>query len=323
MANSFYTRAKNPAIRRFDFTWRDDPRKSYPGSGWEAKTRAELDEVTWEQEYECNFQATLTGGCIPAAWARAAVDIDKYLGIEMTGSKRAALDIADRGNDLNAYASGKGRKVTRLEQWSGKNSDTGYSVQRAMKYAEEDGLTSFDYDADGMGGAAVHSDARLINEARAEKQAAMLKPSTSPADYFSNGTIGTNPYRGSEAVVNPERIVPGTKRKAIDLFYNRKAQTWYEGRLGCYNAWCARNGKPYDRERLVCIDGSMPLVDVLVEQLAQAQVKETMTGKIQIDKNPDDVSSPDLADAVLMMWAPRKGGLPAIGPWVAAMNGSR
>ena len=323
MANSFYTRAHNPAIRRFDFTWRDDPRKNL---AWYEQQCAELDEIVVKQEIDCDFAASLEGVCIPSQWVQAAIDIDKFLGIDMeVGAWRAALDIADRGNDKNAIVLTRGRKIKFAAQWSGKGSDTGYSVQRAMAICEAHGIPSFDYDADGMGGAAVHSDARLINEARSETQAALKGPS--PAEYFAHGTIGTHPYRGSEAVVRPESIVPGTKRKAKDLFSNRKAQTWYEGRLGFFNAWKARNGKPYDRERMICIDGTLAseegkpsLRDLLVSQLSQATVKETLTGKIQIEKAPDDVASPDVADAALMTVCPRKSTMSNMGALLAMVS---
>jgi phage terminase large subunit len=316
MNNSFYIRAHNPAIRRFDFTTRDDPRIT---PELLAKMEAEMDPVTFAQEVMCDWRASLEGGIIPHEWAEACIDIDKFLGIEMTGAQRGALDIADRGNDLCAFAGLKGRRVNHLSQWSGKNSDTGYSVQRAMRIAEELGMREFDYDADGMGGAAVHSDARLINEARSEIQATKK----TPTEYFAAGTIGTRPYRGSEAVVRPEAIVPGTKRKAKDMFANRKAQAWYEGRLACYNSWQAKRGKPYDAERLLCIPGDLPLRDLLVSQLSQATAKETLTGKLQVDKNPDDVSSPDLADAVLIALAPRKMNMSNMGALLAMVGGAQ
>jgi phage terminase large subunit len=326
MANSFYTRAHNPAIERFDFTWRDDPRKNYEGSNWYTTQQAELDEVVLKQEIDCDFAASLEGVCIPSIWVQAAIDIDKFLGIDMeAGAWRAALDIADRGNDKCALVLTKGRKYMFAAQWSGKASDTGYSVQRAFSICEAYGITALDYDADGMGGAAVHSDARLINEARGETQTKLKDPT--PGEYFAHGTIGTYPYRGSEAVVRPEAIVPGTKRKAKDLFTNRKAQTWYEGRLGFFNAWKARNGKPYDPLRMICIagdlaneDGKPSLRDLLVSQLSQATVKETIAGKIQIDKAPDDVASPDVADAALMTTAPRKSSMNNMGALLAIVT---
>ena len=326
MANSFYTRAHNPAIRRFDFTWRDDPRKNYPGSKWYEKMQAELDEVVLKQEIDCDFAASLEGVAIPSQWVQAAIDLDKFLGIDMeSGAWRAALDIADRGEDKNALVITKGRKIKFASQWSGKNSDTGYSVQRAMNICEAHGVHAFDYDADGMGGAAVHSDARLINEARDIAQGKLKGPT--PAEYFAMGRITPHPYRGSEAVVNPEKVVPGTQRKAKDLFTNRKAQTWYEGRLAFFNAWKARNGKPYDASRIVCIDGELAnepgrgsLRDLLVSQLSQATVKETIQGKLQIEKAPEGASSPDVADAALMTLCQRRG-LMATGALLAAVSG--
>jgi hypothetical protein len=324
MANSFYTRAHNPAIRRFDFTWRDDPRKN---AAWYDQQCAELDEVTVKQEIDCDFAASLEGVCIPRTWVNAAIDIDKFLRIDMdVGAWRAGLDIADQGKDMNALVITQGRKFKFATQWSGKGSDTGYSVQRAMSICRDWGLSSCDYDADGMGGPAVEGDARLINEARREIQGKMVSPS--PAEYFAQDAIRMKPYRGSEAVVLPERVVPGTRRKAKDMFYNRKAQTWYEGRLGFYNAWRARNGKSYDKERLICIagdlanvDGRASLRDLLCSQLSQATVKETLAGKIQIEKAPDDQPSPDLADASLITTAPRKSSLGNLGALLAAVEG--
>ena len=63
--------------------------------------------------------------------------------------------------------------------------------------------------------------------------------------------------------------------------------------------------------------------DLLVNQLAQSTCKETLTGKIQVDKNPDDVSSPDLADAVLMGIALRKSSMTNMGALLTAVQGGR
>jgi hypothetical protein len=62
---------------------------------------------------------------------------------------------------------------------------------------------------------------------------------------------------------------------------------------------------------------------LLVGQLSQATSKETLTGKIQVDKNPDDASSPDLADAVLMALAPRKSSMTNMGALLTAVQGGR
>lgn len=316
MDNSFYTRAHNAAIPRFTFTWKDDPRKT---QAWYDQMCLELDEVVVKQELDCDFRASLAGQCIPFEWAEAMIGIDEIVPQVKQGSRRAALDIADRGNDLCAFVIVQGRMAVFAEQWSGKGSDTGYSVQKAMGYAETHGMKEFDYDADGMGGAAVHSDARMINEARLEEQ----KKKKTTEEYFASGAINAHPYRGSEAVVQPNKIVPGTKRKAEDFFYNRKAQTWYMGRIGAFHAWKARKGKPFDPDLVAGIAADCPHKDLLCAQLAQATVKETLTGKIQIDKNPDDVSSPDIADAYLMANAPRRSSLKRIGMLLTAVSGGQ
>jgi phage terminase large subunit len=327
MANSFYTRAHNPAIRNFMFTWRDDPRKNtgelnVDGMTWYEQQQAELDPITLRQEVDCDWRASLEGACIDAEHVKAAIGFDAWYlaktGIDLrSGAKRAALDIADRGNDKNAFVIMTGQCISFAKSWSGKNSDTGYTVQRAISYCESEDMSAFDYDADGMGGAAVHSDMRLINEARGKVQATMK----TPKDYFSSGPVTAHPYRGSEAVVRPEALVPGTKRKAKDFFVNRKAQSWYTARLRFWNTWKCRNDKPYDANMLVSIDDGIPERDLLAGQLSQATVVDRANGKIEIDKNPDDVSSPDLADAVVMCLAPRKSTMVNMNAVLASMGG--
>ena len=111
------------------------------------------------------------------------------------------------------------------------------------------------------------------------------------------------------------------------MFTNRKAQSWYEARLGFFNSWKARNGKPYDAGRVICIAGDLPnedgrpsLRDLLLSQLSQATVKETIQGKLQIEKAPDDVASPDVADAAVICLAPRKSALTNMGSLLAMVS---
>ena len=70
-------------------------------------------------------------------------------------------------------------------------------------------------------------------------------------------------------------------------------------------------------------EGKPCLRDLLLAQLSQATVKETMTGKIQIEKDPDDVSSPDVGDAAVMVMAPRKSSMTNMGALLAAVTATR
>ena len=135
MANSFYTRAHNPAIRRFDFTWRDDPRKDMK---WYEQQCAELDEVVIKQEIDCDFAASLEGVCIPSQWVQAAIDIDKFLGVDMeSGAWRAALDIADRGTIKTRWLS---RRAARSSSPANGAARAGHGLQRAARHVDMRGV---------------------------------------------------------------------------------------------------------------------------------------------------------------------------------------
>ena len=292
-ANSFYEKAHNPAIKRFDFTWRDDPRKD---QAWYDKKCAELDPVIVAQEINCDWNASIEGVVIPSAWVQAAVGLHERLGITVAGSKRAALDVADRGVDKNAMAFTHGVLLVHAESWSGKDSDIAATTSKAFRLCDERGYDEFDYDADGLG-AGVRGDARVLNEHRTQPG-----PDARPRGR----PINVGEYRGSGAVIFPERIVPRTNRKNEDFYSNRKAQAWWSAKLRFAESFKASKGEPYDPDSIICIARDIPELSRLTSELSQATVKETMTGKLQINKTPDDAMSPNLADAIIMAFAPRK-----------------
>lgn len=310
-ANSFYEAAHNPAIPRFDFDWRDDPRKNQE---WYDNECARLDPVIVAQEIDRNFAASIEGVVIPSAWVQAAVGLAGRLGIKPKGARRAALDVADRGFDKNALAAATGCEIDFLQSWSGKDSDIYATTARAMRLCDENGIPGFEYDADGLG-ASVRGDARVLNESRTTAKHPGSGQPVTPAIWVAE-------YRGSSEVVQPEKIVPRTNRKNEDFFLNRKAQSWWWARLRFQESWKAHKGEPYDAEMIVSIAANLPELSRLVPELSQATVKPTMTGKIQIDKAPDEQASPNLADAVVMLLAPRKSGMPAMGAILDALSGN-
>jgi phage terminase large subunit len=295
--NSFYEKAHNAAIPRFDFSWRDDPRKD---DAWYARKAAELDPVIVAQEIDCNFAASFEGVVIPSAWVQAAVGLAERLGIEPTGARRAALDVADRGVDKNAFAIVHGIELEHVESWSGKDSDIFGTTARAFRLCDEHALTGFDYDADGLG-AGVRGDARVLNEKRTERDPRNGQVLTQ--------AITVNEYRGSASPMHPEKLVPRTNRKNEDFYANRKAQSWWTARFRFGESFKASQGMPFDREAIVSINPRIPELSRLIAELSQATVKETASGKLQIEKTPDSNMSPNLADAVVMSLAPRKPDL--------------
>jgi len=196
--------------------------------------------------------------------------------------------VADEGKDANAFAGRHGILLEFLQSWSGKNSDIYRSVVKAFALCEELGYEHFDYDADGLG-AGVRGDARTINEARA----AVGKPH-----------IYDEPFRGSGAVWYPEgEMVP--KRKNKDYFANAKAQAWWALRLrfqATYRAVVER--MPYDPDNLISINPRLPELLPLTMELSQPTYSINTVGKIVIDKAPDGLRSPNLADAVMIAFQP-------------------
>lgn len=309
IGNPFYQKRQSfPAHKVFTMHWRDDPRKD---DAWYAKFCEDNDPVTVAQEVDINYTASQTGTLIPSAWIQAAVDADKVLGISPRGEARGALDVADEGIDLNAFCAAHGIVVEDVVAWSGKGDDIFGTVQEAFRMADEHGIATFEYDADGLG-AGVRGDARVINEQRA-----LLKVRP----------IAANPFRGSGAVFKPESVIPsaipGTTRERLerkngDFFLNAKAQGWWELRVRFQRTFRAVNrclefrktgetwALEYNPDDLIVLRSGMPALAKLTTELSQPTYTQTTAGKILVDKTPEGTRSPNYADAVMIRFSPRK-----------------
>lgn len=307
MANPFAQKRHSGKIDVFTFHWRDDPRKN---DAWYAKQVDELDAVTVAQEIDINYSASAVGILIPSAWVQASINAHITLGLEVTGQRRGALDIADEGIDLNAFCVGKGWLVEDVTAWSGKGADIFETVERAFGMCDEWDLDAFDYDADGLG-AGARGDARVINEKRKEA---------------GNPLVKVEPFRGSGGVFEPEKPVPQvvkrpdkerTPRLNKDFFMNAKAQAWWVLRLRFQRTFRAvqahKEGKTladvgYDPDDLISLAGDMPQLAKLTLELSQPTYSISTVGKMVVDKQPDGTRSPNHADSVMIRFAPRKTG---------------
>ncbi|WP_405423510.1 TerL protein [Pantoea stewartii] len=291
MANSFAERRHSGKVDVFTFHWRDDPRKD---DAWYKKQCEELDAVTVAQEIDINYSASVEGVLIPSAWVQAAVDAHIKLGIQPTGQRMGALDVADEGKDTNAFASRHGFLLEDIEEWSGKGDDIFGTVQRAFSICDQRRLEMYRFDSDGLG-AGARGDARVINEQRKERR---------------ERQITATPYRGSGSPANPEdEAVPGEYgqqgRLNKDFFANAKAQGWWRLRTLFRNTWRAVEEKmPFSPDEIISISGSMPLKNKLIVELSQPTYSVNGVGKIVVDKKPDGTKSPNLADSAMIAYAP-------------------
>lgn len=286
MANPFAEKRHNGSVDVFTFHWRDDPRKD---DAWYAKQKAELPAITVAQEIDIDYAASVEGVVIPGIWIRAAIDAHLKLGIKPTGQRIGALDVADEGKDLNAFCGSHGILIDQMHEWSGKNSDIFYTAEKAFLTCDLGRYEGFKFDSDGLG-AGIRGDARILNEQRTAIGTPQLK---------------VDPFRGSEAVFNPlGEDVKG--RKNEDFFANRKAQGWWALRTRFQQTYRAVvEGQPFNPDDIISISSMIHFKDKLINELSQPTYEVRM-GKILINKAPDGMKSPNLADSVMICFARSK-----------------
>jgi hypothetical protein len=309
-ANSFFERCHTAAIPNFIFHWRDDPRKD---DTWYAKQVATLDPVVVAGEIDMDWHASTRGAIIQSSDIQASIDLHlKLQGFKVSGKHVAALDVADEGKDRNALAIRFGQLLQSVESWSGKGADLYATTQKSFAICDEHGLTDLLYDADGLG-AGIRGDARVVNSHRTELDPETQRP--------KGHAITVLEYRGSAAVAFPKRKVPRTNRTNEDMFLNAKAQAVFNLARRFRESGKAARGEPYDPELIICIDSKIPELSRLVAELGQYSSKETASGKLQVNKLGDEpgAKSPNLADAVVMAFAPRRGPLRFTDDDIAAM----
>jgi phage terminase large subunit len=284
-ANPFAQKRQSGRIKVFTFHWRDDPRKD---DAWYEKQKAELDPIVIAQEIDIDYNASSEGIIIPSAWIQAAIDAHIKLGVTVSGIRRGALDVSDEGKDKNAFVGRHGILLEHLEEWSGVGGDIFKTAQKAVNICDEHNYQGFDFDSDGLG-AGVRGDARVINEQR------------------SGEKIDVQPFRGSGEVFEPEHLVPGTSRTNLDYFENAKAQAWWSLRQRFRATWRAvTEGTDFDPSEIISIKSDLPMRSRLVSELSQPTWDLSKSGKMLVEKTPDGAKSPNLADAVMIAFAPKR-----------------
>ena len=286
LGNPFATKRMSGKYDVFTFHWRDDPRKD---DVWYAKQVAELDSVTVAQEIDINYQASTEGILIPSAWVQSAIDAHIKLGIKPSGERLGALDVADEGIDLNSFASKYGILLTGVQAWSGKGDDIFKTAEKAFYIADESDIDTFLYDADGLG-SGIRGDARIINERRALKK-------------ISQKTVIA--FRGSGEIVDPDgEMVKGRINK--DFFSNMKAQSAWSLRIRFQHTHRAVIGEiDAEPDSIISISSAIPELLKLTNELSQPTYKTNDAGKIVVNKAPSGTKSPNMYDAVMMVYSPK------------------
>lgn len=275
----------------FRFHWREDPRKD---EEWYQKQKEDLDPVTLAQEVDIDFNASIEGVLIPQRWVQAAIDAHEKLDIDPYGDKVSALDVADKGKDKNAQSYRNGILLVDMDEWQGTAvEDIFGTTQRAFDNVLAWGVNGFRFDSDGLG-AGVRGDARVINEQRWAQALVKLPVSA----FYGSGSV----IDKTEFIIAPDGDSPGVTNG--EFFANYKAQCWWALRDRFKKTYEAiEMGKPHPTDELISISSKCSHLTKLSSELSQPTYKKTGAGKIIVDKAPDDMASPNLADSIMMVYA--------------------
>ena len=294
--NPFYEKRHNwPQHRIFTFSWRDDPRKD---ETWYAKQKENLNPLIVAQEIDLDYSASKAGIVIPSTWVQSAIGAARKLGITIIGARKSSLDVADEGLDLNAWAGRHGIELQHMDSWSGQGKTIFWTTEQTFLRCDMHGYDNCRFDSDGLG-AGVRGDAAQIN-GRADRAGSQRK---------------FTPFRGSAAVVNPDKLVVRGDDKGVgarkneDFFMNAKAQAWWSLRDRFEKTHRAvQDGAVFPPDDLISISEELPVTvrTKLVAELSQPTYDINTVGKIIIDKTPDGTRSPNLADAVMILYAPEE-----------------
>ena len=141
--NPFHTRRFSGTVPVFTFHWRDDPRKDE--AWYEREKRRIGDPVIIAQELDIDYNASIEGVCIPAAWVHSAVG----LALHKSGLPVGGWDVADEGRCSNVLICRSGPVITDIRDWA--QMDTVQSAHYAAEKCRELGITALNYDCIGVG----------------------------------------------------------------------------------------------------------------------------------------------------------------------------
>lgn len=288
--------------RIFIIDWRDHPEKTQE---WYNQRKAKFEREgllhIFAQEVDRNYSAAVTNTIIPYEYITAAVDAHLRLPILMRrpdaipDTWTAGLDVADGGIDRNALAKRQWIILREINEWGER--DTGVTTRRAIMSVRQHKNIRVMYDAIGVGSGVKTEYNRITIDEKIE------------APKFTAWNAGAS-------VLKPfERIIPGDRDSLTnkDFFGNLKAQAWWSAYTRFYKTWkCVQalesNGvipmPAYEADELISLDSTMPLLQQLMKELAQAVRGQSAGLRVIVDKTPEGTKSPNLADAVVMAYFP-------------------
>tara|TARA_R110000850_G_scaffold169332_1_gene294517 strand:+ start:3417 stop:4778 length:1362 start_codon:yes stop_codon:yes gene_type:complete len=225
---------------------------------------------------------------IKRSMIEAAIDSHIKLGFEAQGDRVEGYDVADSGQDKNATCSSHGVVVYAIDEWKGGENELMKSCKRVHSKAEQNNADWIVYDSIGVGAGCGSKFAEL-------------------------GDTKHHGFCAGAGVLDPDKLYR-PKKKNKDMFANIKAQAWWllaDRFRKTYDA--VQNGTQYDPSELISIQSktiSSQMLEKLKAELSTPRVDYDNAGKCKVESKKDlakrEVKSPNLADAFVMCFAPKK-----------------
>ena len=250
----------------------------------------------WNGKYNDDIESSI----IKEDWFAACVDAHKKLGFTGKGTKVAACDPSDVGNDPCGYIARHGVVVTDIDEIEGMNGNR--KIDKACDRAVAYGADSFGYDADGLG--------------------ATLRDNVDKC--FTGKATQIFAYKGSSEIHLPKapfisETTNLTNRKDNllneDVLFNKKAQNIVSMSERIFKTWEAVvEGKNHDHEDLIsfCSESIKPeMLEKMKAEACKTPIKDGPTvrfytkpelrkGILLPDGNRIKIPSPNLFDAIVL-----------------------
>lgn len=285
--NIFYRRRHSGSVDVFVMDWSDHPLKTQEWYN-ERKEKAEKEGLyhLFAQEVDRDYTSAVEGILIPSSHITAAIDAHIKLGFEKSGVKRAGMDVADEGRDMNGIAKRHGVVVDYARQWPDK--DPAEAGIKAINFCEDNNVEQLIFDSNGVGAGVKGQYRQMVKDRKEKKQAAMK---VSVRGWAAQGKVKNK----------KKKITDG--RTNEDFFSKANAQEWWAIKTRFHKTHRAVTmGVKYDPSELISISSEIDsgALQELKAQLSQIIATYDGSGKVVIIKTPKGTTSPNLADSFMI-----------------------
>lgn len=293
--------------RIFIFDWRDHPGKTQEWYDLRRK-RAEEEGLlhVFAQEVDRDYASSVDRVIIPSSWVRACIDAHirlAHLGDWRAGDHCAAADIADDGGDKNAGVIRKGSILFWADAWGGDPADAAHVM---IPKCVEHGIQELFYDSIGVGaGFKVETNTMKKHPS----WPARMKVTPWNAGAQNDELLDPDGHVIAASYDADGKYIPEDAESPInrDFYANLKAQAWFRLRTRAFKTFQAvTQGARHSPMEMLSIDGTIPIAQQLVMELSQPTHAYSANGKTLVNKKPDGARSPNLGDAAIMAFSPKR-----------------